>query len=140
MKLNLVTPPTEKELVEALSGKMIEKKVAKITVIRNRQHTTSLDTPKTDNPDIRPLIQYTPNTKALPADDLLIAEQRNDLVQKAIARLPEREAKVIRGRFVDGLTLEEVGAKVGLSRERVRQIEGKALEQLTKPHYGLSNL
>ena len=50
----------------------------------------------------------------------------------------EREAKVLRLRFGIGTheehTLEQVGEGMGLTRERIRQIETKALEKLRKPH------
>jgi RNA polymerase primary sigma factor len=52
--------------------------------------------------------------------------------------LDPREAQVLRLRFgLDGgriYTLEEVGEKFGLTRERIRQIEGKALRRLRHPH------
>jgi RNA polymerase primary sigma factor len=58
-------------------------------------------------------------------------------VEEVLASLSAREAQVIRLRFglTDGreYTLEEVGEKFGLTRERIRQIEGKALRQLRHP-------
>lgn len=65
-----------------------------------------------------------------------IADQRREAaIRRAVARLPERERKVIRARFGfnrdDEMTLNEVGRKLlGTSRERVRQIEKNALERL----------
>jgi RNA polymerase primary sigma factor len=58
-------------------------------------------------------------------------------VNEVLATLSPREARILRLRF--GLdtdrpyTLEEVGAKFGLTRERIRQIEGKALRRLRHP-------
>ncbi len=58
-------------------------------------------------------------------------------VQQVLETLPPREARILRLRF--GLqngrayTLEEVGQKFGLTRERIRQIEGKALRRLRHP-------
>lgn len=58
-------------------------------------------------------------------------------VEQALATLTPREARVLRMRFGLGhdrpYTLEEVGQKFGLTRERIRQIEGKALRQLRQP-------
>jgi RNA polymerase primary sigma factor len=58
-------------------------------------------------------------------------------VEEVLATLPAREARVLRMRFGldDGnaYTLEEVGQKFGLTRERIRQIEGKALRRLRHP-------
>lgn len=60
-----------------------------------------------------------------------------DRMDKVLATLTPREARILRLRF--GLddnhpyTLEEVGRKFGLTRERIRQIEGKALRRLRHP-------
>ena len=62
----------------------------------------------------------------------------SDKIDEVLNTLSPREAKILRLRF--GLesgrayTLEEVGEKFGLTRERIRQIEGKALRQLRHPH------
>ena len=49
----------------------------------------------------------------------------------ALARLPERTARILMLR-AQGATLEEIGSAVGLTRERVRQIEEKARERLAR--------
>jgi RNA polymerase primary sigma factor len=58
-------------------------------------------------------------------------------VDEVLASLSPREARVLRLRFGLGhdraYTLEEVGQKFGLTRERIRQIEGKALRRLRQP-------
>ena len=58
-------------------------------------------------------------------------------VEEVLSTLSPREASVLRLRFGLGqdrpYTLEEVGQKFGLTRERIRQIEGKALRQLRQP-------
>ena len=58
-------------------------------------------------------------------------------VDEVLAGLSPREARVLRLRFGLGqdrpYTLEEVGQKFGLTRERIRQIEGKALRRLRQP-------
>jgi len=60
-------------------------------------------------------------------------------VDEVLSSLTPREARILRMRFgLDGshpYTLEEVGAKFGLTRERIRQIEGKALRRLRHPCY-----
>jgi len=61
----------------------------------------------------------------------------HDRVEQALATLTPREARILRMRFGLGhdrvYTLEEVGQKFGLTRERIRQIEGKALRRLRHP-------
>jgi RNA polymerase primary sigma factor len=58
-------------------------------------------------------------------------------VEEVLSTLSTREARILRMRFglVNGkaYTLEEVGAKFGLTRERIRQIEGRALRRLRHP-------
>jgi RNA polymerase primary sigma factor len=63
----------------------------------------------------------------------MLRDKLNEILQD----MPPREARVLRLRFGldDGIeyTLEEVGQKFGLTRERIRQIEGKALRRLRHP-------
>jgi RNA polymerase primary sigma factor len=70
--------------------------------------------------------------------DVTYQSMMHDQINDVLATLTPREARILRMRF--GLdtdrayTLEEVGLKFGLTRERIRQIEGKALRQLRHPH------
>ena len=69
-----------------------------------------------------------------PVIDIVSAGIRHELLHKCIATLPERDAKVLRLRFGLGgeapMTFDEVGEIFGVSRERVRQIEQRALRSL----------
>lgn len=60
-----------------------------------------------------------------------------ELVRAAIDTLPEREADVIRQRFYEGKTLDEVGGPLGITKERVRQIEARARRMLRERLEGL---
>jgi len=66
-----------------------------------------------------------------------------DYVKEVIAELTPREQKILEMRFglVDGVahTLEEVGREFDVTRERIRQIEAKALERIQK-HVGIKKL
>lgn len=64
--------------------------------------------------------------------DLIDSERRHNWLNSALAHLNDREMKIIRARRLaeDGATLEELGADLGISKERVRQIESRALEKL----------
>ncbi|MEC9022578.1 MAG: RNA polymerase factor sigma-32 [Pseudomonadota bacterium] len=57
---------------------------------------------------------------------------RNNVIEKALAALDERERQIIKHRFLEEKkpTLEEIGNDFGVSKERIRQIEGRALEKL----------
>lgn len=63
----------------------------------------------------------------------------HDDLQDALSTLTPREVRVLRMRFglggADTYTLREVGEKLGVTRERIRQIEGKALKKLRHPRY-----
>jgi len=56
-----------------------------------------------------------------------------EAVGRAIQTLGEREQKVITGRFFEDKTLDELAADFGISRERIRQIENRALRRLKQP-------
>ncbi len=62
------------------------------------------------------------------------AQQKHKLLQKCLTQLSEREAYIIRRRMLtdEPDTLEEIGAKFNVSRERIRQIEKKAFEHLSE--------
>lgn len=54
-------------------------------------------------------------------------------IEQALATLSEREARILRWRFVEKKTLQETGKEEDVSRERVRQIEAKAIRKLRHP-------
>ena len=66
-----------------------------------------------------------------------------DSLRRSISRLPDREGRILALRygFLDGVprTLEEIGDRYGLTRERIRQIEMKALAKLRNPRLGLES-
>lgn len=64
-----------------------------------------------------------------PEEDVMLEELR-EAVQEKLARLTERERHVLALRFEDDLTLQAAGKEFGITRERVRQLQKKALEKL----------
>jgi len=72
-----------------------------------------------------------PEAAAIESHD---GETRSTLVKEALAELPAREARIIDARLLqdDTLTLEALGVELGVSKERVRQLEKRALEKLRK--------
>lgn len=59
--------------------------------------------------------------------------QLKNLLGDALATLSGREEMVLRMRFEDGFTLDEIGDRIGVQKERVRQIEAKALSKMRHP-------
>lgn len=70
-------------------------------------------------------------------EEIVDQQATQDLIRDALSHLSERERYVIEQRFgiVDGQkrTLEDIGQEIGVTRERIRQIEAKALKHLQKP-------
>lgn len=79
-----------------------------------------------------------PDEKTLSPSDSLLEKDLAHQIHKLLATLSPREEKILRLRFGIGedgeCTLEEIGKQFGLSRERIRQIEAKALERLRDPN------
>ena len=67
-------------------------------------------------------------------DQILFDSIEVDMIERLLSMVDERESKILRMRYglVDGdpMTLKEIGERVNLSRERVRQIENEALKKL----------
>jgi RNA polymerase primary sigma factor len=74
--------------------------------------------------------------KTLPPDKAIFSEAESEMIQKLLTDLDDREATILRLRYGldenEPLTLKEIGTKIGLTRERIRQIEGEALQKLHK--------
>jgi RNA polymerase sigma-32 factor len=77
------------------------------------------------------LVDETPN-QGETVPDALDRERRSDWLKSAMTVLSERELRIVRDRRLseDGATLESLGTALGISKERVRQIECRALEKL----------
>jgi RNA polymerase primary sigma factor len=124
--------PTEEELAERLSLPL--EKVQRI--VRIVQDPISLETPLGDDGDSH-LGDVVPDHQAVsPADAVANAHLRKQAA-RALSTLSPREERILRMRFGIGSgvdhTLEEVGQEFAVTRERVRQIESKALRKLRHP-------
>ncbi len=120
--------PTATELAEQL-----EISVAEITeTIKISGRHLSVDAPFVQGEDNR-LLDILPNEQQPPPDKGLMRESLRIEVQQVLTTLSNREAEVIKYYFgLEGpaLTLEEIGEKFNLTRERVRQIKEKAIRRL----------
>jgi RNA polymerase primary sigma factor len=99
----------------------------------NARHV-SVDAPFAEGDD-NSLLDILPNDDAPKADDQLVMESLREEISSALNTLNDRERNIIKAFFGIGepeLTLEEIGNKYGLTRERVRQIKEKAIRRLRK--------
>ena len=102
--------------------------------MRNANRHLSMDAPFSESDD-NSLLDVMPNDDAPLADNLVEMESLRDEIAMALNTLNERERNVIRAFYGIGqpeMTLEEIGRKYGLTRERVRQIREKAIRRLRK--------
>ena len=110
---------------------LTEEEVAKTMAIS--QIHLSLDAPMTPGEDNR-LLDYLPDTNNQTPDEETFDKALTESIALALSGLKEREAKILRLYFgLDGaepMTLEQIGAVLNITRERVRQIKEKALSRL----------
>ncbi|NOZ50282.1 MAG: RNA polymerase sigma factor RpoD [Chloroflexi bacterium] len=147
IKMELIDPPEEKEPIEEAikngqpltshQKRVLKRATAKVRRIRRvAQEPMSLEMPvgSEDNSSLGDFIE----DDSLPAPaDAASHQLLREQMQEILGELSERERKVLEMRFglLDGTsrTLEEVGQEFGVTRERIRQIEAKALRKLRHP-------
>ena len=120
--------PSPEELANVLD---IPKEKVSDTLRVSGRHV-SVDAPSSNGKDNN-LLDVLVNTDSPNADRGLINESLSTEVERALATLTDRERDIIRYFFGIGcpeMTLEEIGEKFGLTRERVRQIKEKAIRRL----------
>ncbi|AEI74876.1 RNA polymerase sigma factor rpoD [Candidatus Moranella endobia PCVAL] len=124
--------PTPEELAERML--MSEDKIHK--VLKIAKEPISMETPIGDDEDSHLGDFIEDNTIEMPLDSATLDSLRS-ATKEVLAGLTAREAKVLRMRFGIGMTndhtLEEVGKQFDVTRERIRQIEAKALRKLRHP-------
>jgi len=124
--------PTPEELSERVE--MPEDKVRK--VLKISKEPISMETPIGDDEDSH-LGDFVEDVDVMSPQDAAMIEGLREATQGILGGLTEREAKVLRMRFGIDMntdhTLEEVGKQFDVTRERIRQIEAKALRKLRHP-------
>lgn len=105
-------------------------------IIKISQETVSLEASVGDDEEDSTLGDFIEDEKNIGPDRVAALKLLSDHVKKVISDLTPREQKILEMRFglMDGVahTLEEVGQEFGVTRERIRQIEAKALERIKK--------
>jgi RNA polymerase primary sigma factor len=105
-------------------------------IIKISQETVSLEASVGDDDEDSTLGDFIEDEKNIGPDRVAALKLLGDHVRKIIGDLTPREQKILEMRFglADGVahTLEEVGQEFGVTRERIRQIEAKALERIKK--------
>lgn len=123
--------PTPEEIAE----KIPSMDAAKVTdLLSVSQDTISLESPTGDEEDST-LGDFIKDDSIKGPEDVFKSEALKDQIDKVLKELPEREEAIVRMRFgLDGTgtvkTLDEVGKIYGITKERVRQIENKAMRRL----------
>ena len=136
---------TERELLSQLNRNPKVKEIADAMGISEKQakeiqsyivEPTSLDIQVGDDDDTT-IGSFIEDTHFVNPESAYIKESNGDVVNAVLDTLSNREANILRLRFGIGgkkaMTLEEVGKEYGLTRERIRQIEAKALRKLRHP-------
>jgi RNA polymerase primary sigma factor len=120
--------PTQSEVANSLGYEDDEIN----SIMRAYRTHLSLDTPL-KNDEHTPYLDLLENKNLIPYDDQIMQESLSEKVDQMLEDLSEREATILKMRFGfsgEVKTLEEIGQEIGLSRERVRQIEKRAKERL----------
>src|SRR2546425_646701 len=124
--------PTPEELAEKL-GMPLEKVRKVLKIVRE---PVSLETPMGDE-EVSHLSDFIEDKNAILPIDAAIQSNLRETTTRVLASLTPREERILRMRFGIGMnkdhTLQEVGQQFSLTRERIRQIEAKALRKLKHP-------
>lgn len=126
-------PPTVDELAEEM--KMTAKRVTDI-ILKSLQ-PLSLDAPrKPGSEDERETIETMPDTSSPSTEEAVKQRQLRPILRELFNKLSDRERRIMELRYIHGMTLEEIGQDpmFRVTRERIRQIEARALRRLRHPN------
>ncbi len=127
----------EPSVVKQIAGELVVDEKDVVEMNRRLGGDSSLNVAVGDDEDAREKIDMLVDRRQNLEASLACkqeAQQKHRVLQKCLAMLPEREAYIIRRRMLTETpdTLEEIGARFSVSRERIRQIEKKAFEHLAE--------
>jgi len=133
---NLIQELGREPLAEEIASEMKETLEKVRYIMKISQDTISLETTIGDDGEDSTLEDFIEDVKNVTPDRAAALQLLKDYVKNIVAQLSPREQKILEMRFglVDGVahTLEEVGQEFEVTRERIRQIESKALEKIRK--------
>ena len=137
VKRQLLQSLGREPLPEEIASEM-EESVEKIRhIIKISQETISLETPVGSNDEESNLGEFVKDEKTISPNQIAARKLLQNRLKEILIDLSQREQKILEMRFglVDGVshTLEEVGKEFDVTRERIRQIEAKALRKLKHP-------
>lgn len=131
--------PTHEEIAQEMD--LTEEEVAK-TISISQTHL-SIDAPLTPGEDNK-LLDYLPDDHNPTPDEQTFEKALTEAIEESLSGLKEREAKILRLYFgLDGeepMTLEQIGSLLGITRERVRQIEARAFEKVQEIMNGVATV
>ncbi len=123
--------PTIEEIADLLDKPVEEAK--RLMGLNERE--TSVDTPLSREVD-KPLLEAIPDETLVDPSDALQDQTMNDKLEEWLGQLTDKQREVVERRFglhgYESATLEQVGNEIGVTRERVRQIQMDALQRLRK--------
>ena len=114
----------------------MEVPMKKARIIQRAVKAFTARTQNSDGEDSMMLTEMLADERTPDPGEVLFNESETRMVQELLNRIDEREARILRLRFgldeEEPMTLKEIGERVGLTRERVRQIEASALRKLNE--------
>ena len=126
-------PPTKQEIAYRLGLP-----VSKLTsIIKSAQSTVSMDTPATSDDDSSKIADFIVDNSTITPDGKVTHDNMLEDIRKILNQLSQKERDVLILRYGldnNGMkkTLDEIGSQYGVSRERIRQIENRAISKLKK--------
>ena len=133
---NLIQELGREPLADEIASEMGEELDKIRYIMKISQDTISLETTIGDDDEDSTLEDFIEDVKNVTPDRVAALQLLRDYVKAIVAQLSPREQRILEMRFglVDGVahTLEEVGQEFEVTRERIRQIESKALEKIRK--------
>lgn len=123
--------------IQELAGRMSLPE-RKVRIIKRAVKAFSAPTQSDNSESGLLLSELLADEKTLPPDEVVFNEAESEMIQRLLNDLDDREATILRLRYGLGdmeeepMTLKEIGKRIGLTRERVRQLEAGALRKLYK--------